>query len=564
MSTRSDIDCLATLAGDFAPEAVAGRLVLIARLARAPLRSAPLLRRFHSLLLHALAFPDDADTLVLVQATLAQFPHRIAQAGPAARRALLHSGIAGTRVDYPFAHVNARFLAARWPGHLHIHWGAFDSATKLDPLLLLLCSRNELQVFDDATLGTAAWMRLAMDGRRGSEPAWLFRQCADARLNPAKVEILYNEAEVPVRWQLSPDAARTGNTLDTDRPVFRTSMRKLPADAPKWIKSWQGPVRHVPEAEGRRIIGCVQAALLVRCREVFAHQNADPADVYRVDLGAGAEVVFLGSLPARRLGLEANYGYMIFSNGVPLGYGGVTSLLGQGNTGLNIFEEFRRGESAYLYAAVLGAARLLFGCERFIVNPYQFGADNSEAIRSGAFWFYYRLGFRPVDAAIRVRAERECARLAARRGARTSAATLREFTRCDLELVLPGYGKRARFEERWLGVLAQHATAAIARAASASRSQGIAKLAQGIAAMLEASLKGWSRSERAALLDLAPVLTQIPHLERWPVAERHALVGLVRARGAVSERRFAELTARHLRLRRALARAAYLREDRPG
>ncbi len=73
-----------------------------------------------------------------------------------------------------------------------------------------------------------------------------------------------------------------------------------------------------------------------------------------------------------------------------------------------------------LVAAVLGAAHRVFGCERFIVNPYQFGAGNAEAIRSGAFWFYYRLGFRPVDGAIAARAAREFARLSGRRGARHS------------------------------------------------------------------------------------------------------------------------------------------------
>jgi hypothetical protein len=556
VSTRSALDRLAALAGTFTPEAARDRLELIRLLARQPLRSAPLLRRFHGLLLHAVAFPDDVETLAAAGAALAQFPRRIAAAGSVTRRALLHSGIAGTGVDYPFVQVNARWLASRWPDQVHMDWGAFDTAAKLDALLQLLCGRAELQVFDDATLTTAAWIRRASHRRRGGEPAWLFRQCAAAGLDESLVESVYNDAEVPLRWQLSCEAARTGNRHDLTPPAFRTTMRKPPANPPRWIKAWSGSVRRCPEAEGRRIIDVVQAALLVRCREVFSHQHANPADVYRVALGEGTEVVFLGVLPDRRLSLEASYGYILFANGVPLGYGGVTSLFGQANTGVNIFDEFRRGESAFLFAGVLGAARRVFGCERFVVNPYQFGADNAEAIKSGALWFYYRLGFRPVDDRIRRRAEAEFARVTARRGRRTPPALLRELAGCDLELVLPGFGGKKHFEERWLAALAASATGLLAAQSTGARAEAGKRLVRQVSKALGLSTRDWSRGERQALRDLAPVLAQIPDLARWRGAERSRLVDIIRAKGGASERRYAQLTAGHLRLRRALARAA--------
>ena len=556
MSARADIHRLATLAGTFTPEAVRARLELIHSLGRQRFRAAPLLRRFHGLLLHAAAFPDSPGILAAANAELAQFPRRIAVAGSAARRGLQDSGITGTRVHYPFAHVNSDWLASRWPEQVHMDWGAFDSAAKLDTLLERLCGRAELQVFDDATLSTAAWIRLASRRRRGGEPAWLFRQCDEAGLDGALVESVYNDAEVPLRWELSFRAARTGNRANVTRPAFRTAMRKPPANPSWWIRTWTGPVRHCPEAEGRRIIDIVQAALLVRSREVYSHQHANPADVYRVDLGEGTEVVFLGVVPDRRLSLEASYGYMLFANGVPLGYGGVTPLFGQGNTGVNIFDEFRRGESAFLYAGVLGAARHVFGCERFVVNPYQFGAGNPEAIKSGAFWFYYRLGFRPVAERIRRRAAAEFKRISAQRGRRTPPALLRDLAGCDLELVLPGSGTRARFEERWLAVLAASATGMLAAQGTGSRVTAGTRVARQVSKALGIRSRGWSRGERQALRDLAPVLAQIPDLARWRAAERGGLVEIIRARGEDSERRYAQLSAGHARLRTALARAA--------
>ena len=45
--------------------------------------------------------------------------------------------------------------------------------------------------------------------------------------------------------------------------------------------------------------------------------------------------------------------------------------------------------------------------------PYQLGHGNEEAIESGAFWFYRKLGFRPGRADLQKLAEREEQKIAA-------------------------------------------------------------------------------------------------------------------------------------------------------
>ena len=133
---------------------------------------------------------------------------------------------------------------------------------------------------------------------------------------------------------------------------------------------------------------------------------SQPDEVWWCDLGEGAALAVIGIAPAHRLTLETNTGYLLFANGVPIGYGGVTPLYRQANTGINIFDPFRGSEAAFLWTQMLRAFHTLYGSGRFVINAYQFGAGNAEAIASGAFWFYYRLGFRP--------ARRAGARLAAR------------------------------------------------------------------------------------------------------------------------------------------------------
>jgi hypothetical protein len=60
----------------------------------------------------------------------------------------------------------------------------------------------------------------------------------------------------------------------------------------------------------------------------------------------------------------------------------------------------------------------------FSVDPYQIGHENQEAIDSGAFWFYRKLGFRPVAPAIAALTAREEARMQRTPGYRSSPRVL--------------------------------------------------------------------------------------------------------------------------------------------
>ena len=143
------------------------------------------------------------------------------------------------------------------------------------------------------------------------------------------------------------------------------------------------------------------ASLAVRNRETWHFNHANPAEVYAADVGDGVSIYLFGLLPEFRFPLECTMGYLVLANGVPVGYGGSSLLFRQVNTGVNIFDEYRGSEAAFLWVQVMRVYHQLTGFTRYIANAYQFGAGNDEALKSGAFWFYYRIGYRPVDASIR-------------------------------------------------------------------------------------------------------------------------------------------------------------------
>ncbi len=226
------------------------------------------------------------------------------------------------------------------------------------------------------------------------------------------------------------------------------------------------------------------------------------------------------------------------------------------NTGINVFPEYRGSEAAYAFEQALRAMHALTGCVRFIVNPYQFGAGNDEALASGAYWFYYRLGFRSARPEVRALAESEFARLRAERGYRVPIATLRRLAACDLHLDLTDDAAEKFFDEAWLPRLAAGVTAAIAREGVADRAEATQRLSQRIARVLGIGLSRWSAIERKGFAQFAPILAQIDDLASWPRAEREALTQTVRARWAPQERGFVARMLDHDRLRVALAEVA--------
>jgi len=65
------------------------------------------------------------------------------------------------------------------------------------------------------------------------------------------------------------------------------------------------------------------------------------------------------------------------------------------------------GETAWIYAQTLRLLQHLHGTNAISVYPYQIGDENEEAIVSGAFWFYRKLGFRSMNPGLEKLAQAE-------------------------------------------------------------------------------------------------------------------------------------------------------------
>jgi hypothetical protein len=465
---------------------------LLRQLGHARFADAAALIRFHEAVLFFRAYPPSSEVLRLSDELLQEIPKKIGQL----RRASVDlgrfeepdvSGIAGTALSALFTYDITRWLAAHHPKSVEIDWDGYD-AELLGLLLRRLHPFADEDLLVEANIPYMDWFRAAKRGR-GSDLRWLLSEIDSAEL--------FAHAKIFVRWQLGEShATRTNGRLPGrrkffyhDAPLIRRADVSLAAE----LGSPAFAIEKLSRTGGERMLDFARETSAMRYRELHGFTYGDPAHVLRADLGRGAEV-FVSGVPAEhRLPLRAYHAGMFFKNGVPIGYIECLTLFEHMEVGFNLYYTFREGETAWLYARLLRLFRQLLSVTCFAVDPYQLGAHNEEAIESGAFWFYRKLGFRPANAEVARILQREESRLRADPGHRTSAGTLRRMAAGWMIYETDGAreGDWDRFETR-RAAMALHSSpfpAAIQRAKNAPEESVYVRALQGEPALRRRILK---------------------------------------------------------------------------
>jgi gamma-glutamylcyclotransferase (GGCT)/AIG2-like uncharacterized protein YtfP len=305
--------------------------------------------------------------------------------------------------------------------------------------------------------------------------------------------------------------------------------------------------------DGERAVALAMEAMVTRARDLDVFAWGDARDVRHIDCGDGLSFLMIGARPERRLLLESVYGFLTLKNGVPVGYVLTSALYRSAEIAFNVFDTFRGAEAGPVYGKVVGMTRALFGTETFTIYPYQLGDHNEEAIESGAWWFYQKLGFRPRARATRALMQRELTRMQRTPGYRTGASTLRKLARANLYWSL-GPGRDDVIGELELPAAGVAVTQMIARRFAGDRVRAASECEREARTLLGASLSGWSAEERHAWQRWAPLVTLLPNVARWPLAQRRSLADVIRAKGARREDAFARAFDAHPRLAATLAR----------
>jgi hypothetical protein len=421
-------------------------------------------------------------------------------------------------------------LAERWPGALHVDWDNLEDADGVASLLKLLMPRVESPALEELPLTARQWVRHLKRDDEG-DGTFLVRRFAEASMDERWREDVFDSLDVP--FVLAPARGTPSRTTSfiaglplcwqiharsTARPDLKREIERPPKR-----------MRHVNHKRGAELVDAARVAMLTRERDLEQIAYAYPGDAWILEDEDGLCFVALGKVPERRFVLEATYVYLVVKNGVPVGYLQGSGLGGWAEINYNIFPPWRGRDAAALYARSLAVIHAFQHVSTFIVDPYQLGADNEEAIESGAWWFYYKLGFRPRDREARALALREQERVTKRASYRSSPSTLRELALSPMVLQL--YDK-PRFPYGGVGPVGLHASHRLSERGGGLRSEGLARTSEEAAALL-----GGKRDAREGLRgherDAFTERTYVEALQRAPWVV-DALAALAKGKRPVS------------------------------
>ncbi len=554
MTPRTALRSLETAFDTYGGEAAKRKLELLATLERASLGTAKEVLRLHELLCFLRAYPDDTELLAAVERTLARFEKRADLRRH--RRALEDSGIAGTTTRFPFFSPSARRLVERWGSRVTIDWSRFENAERYGRILPHLTLWSERAAFDEPDVSARAWVR-DNKGAGDTDAAFLVRRWHALAADEPVRSAFYDDLDPWLRLEPGPDTpARTREKHPGMRVVFQTGpLDRSRPDLAAEIRRAPRAVARVVGAEAEALIELARSAMVPRQRDLEVFAYANPEDVRLVDAGEGLSFACIGVLPERRSLLEAVYAFLMLKNGVAVGYSLCTVLFGSSEIAYNVFESFRGGETAKIFGRVLATVRHLFGSRSFAIDPYQLGHGNHEGIASGAFWFYAKQGFRPVDPGVAGLLDAELRQIAKKKGYRSSPATLEKLARAYV--LWPAGGKYvlgvlsvSRVSRRVSAMLAERFGADRERAERTCLVEARARLGA-----LPAEIRRWPAPEREAFRRWAPLVALLD-VERWSAKEKRDAVLVIRAKGARSEDEHLARFEAHKKLSRAVRRLA--------
>jgi hypothetical protein len=484
--------------------------------------------RFHETLLFLRAYPRSSRAARLADQILFHFADRLARwqtagADTEPLEAPQVSGIAGASLSAVFSHEVACSLAARHPRRIDIGWDRYDEIDNLGPVLARVLPLLAEDWPVEAHVPFRDWVTAAR-APRTTDLAWLLQQLAALPLSSAERSKIYGSLDLPLTWKIGNSPVSRSRLRLPGRKLFlhrAPLLRRGDVSLQRELQSPPLTIRRLAPREARRMLDLILDTSAMRYRELYGFSHPDERAVDHADLGRGVEIFFFGVPPAWRLPLRAYHGGMFFKNGVPAGYVELLSLFERAEVGFNLYYTFREGESAWLYARLLRLFHQVLGVNCFSVDPYQIGLENPEAIDSGAFWFYRKLGFRPIEPQAAALAAREERRMQRTPGYRSSHRTLERIAETYLIFEGPGVepGAWDKFRIRNLALATQRA------------------------------------GGNPKLTPLAQLLETIPGRVRWTDEEKRAAGRIVQAKQASEESRYLKEMQRHRRLRAAIIRA---------
>ena len=407
------------------------KIKILKAIAAVKWRTAEDLQAYVELLLFIISHPENKEIVALV---VAEFERITAFFSTAKNQADNHY----VDLGFPFTNMCTQF------SHDILHWMnqqpfcklSVDSFDETGVELNLLLRTTLLAVEREETTAGLANKELlkALKIKPENEFTFLLNEFSKLNAAPYAKDFLWDALKVWVTIKSTDKKySRIYNQIPINKIYYQSELIKK-FDSEKLINTLLPTAKKLSTAKQKQLASVIKNSLTLTMRETDPSTAMNEKSLLFYELERGVSIALYGMEADRQLPLQSYIGYTLFKNGYPTAYGGSWIFGTAARFGLNIFEAFRGGESGYTMCQLLRVYKQVFGLETIEVDAYMFGKNNPDGISSGAFWFYYRYGFRLIDKKLQALAEKELQKIKATAGYRTSPKTLLQFTDSNIEL----------------------------------------------------------------------------------------------------------------------------------
>ncbi|MBI2720704.1 MAG: hypothetical protein HYX39_00875 [Bacteroidetes bacterium] len=433
MSKQQDsFNALQKLLPDFSEEGTVQKLNALNQCALLEPRNPKLIKQYHNALLFLISYAENESVFLLAQKEIERIESFVSTK-PQLKEVLSGSGVTATATVGAYSLTLIKCLLKKFPHAISIH-SFHDKAAHPKEVLKFILPEAEFEILNDEKLSPLNWLKKASGfNDKAKILNWLINTFEFFNADVLIKDHLFESLKIYVQIKtLNHTFSKSFGYLKIDQRYYHSPSLLKKFDEVELINRKLPAETKLSAVQKNNIITAARVALCLLNRETDPITYCEEQNLKYYTLERGLSIALFSIDSERRLPLESYIGFMMFKNGYPMAYGGAWLFGKRSLIGINIFESFRGGESAFVFAQLLRCYRMAFGAAYFEVEPYQFGKNNPEGIQSGAFWFYYRFGFKPCNKNLYELALKEHLKITNTKGYRSPPAVLKQFTGANM------------------------------------------------------------------------------------------------------------------------------------
>lgn len=491
---------------------------------------------YHNALLFLLAYPETQGLKKAASHALEKLYTLVKKLPKTQRIRLERTGLPYTNTQGHYSFALVKWLINKYPNRVKLTAIEPDG---IHPKYVLghVCMEMEFDLVADEFLSPQKWLEKACGTKNKHLQLTFVIKQLDATGNTAAIkDQAFESLKMVVCLESdSNQLSRGGLKLASSSTHFHSSGLLKKFSEHGIIQKPLPKLKKLGTNEKLKLIEVSRCTLFLLSRETDPVTLSDKKGIEYYELDHGLSIALYSMEAERRLPLESYIGFIMFKNGYPMAYGGAWLFGSKSLLGINIFESYRGGESAFVFSQLLRTYKQRFNVSYFEVEPYQFGKNNYEGLKSGAFWFYYRFGFRPVDVTLKMIAEVEFEKIQSDKNRRTPISVLKGFTESNLALNFDGHAPPAD-----ASTLSQYVTQQINLRFGSDRKVAMAWVMDELRTHLKLDVRRANTLERIGIYKLAPFVVFCINLGKLSKKQKTILKALILEKGK-SEFVYAEL-----------------------